>query len=72
LRFFSREAFSLSDRLGFFNFFSISEILLYCSKTKKPLPFGSLGVHKKNAFKEATVCLFVFDCIYLVSKKIKF
>jgi DNA ligase-3 len=48
------------------------EILLYCSKTKKPLPFGSLGVHKKNAFKEATVCLFVFDCIYLVSKKIKF
>lgn len=30
----------------------------------KPLPFGSLGVHKKEAFKNATVCLFVFDCIY--------
>ncbi len=40
------------------------EVLLYCSKTKKPLPFGSLGVHKKNAFKDATVCMFIFDCLY--------
>ena len=41
------------------------EILLYDTKTKKPLPFGTLGVHKKNAFKDASVCLYVFDCFYL-------
>lgn len=41
------------------------EILLYDTKTKKPLPFGTLGKHKKNAFKDATVCLFAFDCLYL-------
>ncbi|XP_021931838.1 DNA ligase 3, partial [Zootermopsis nevadensis] len=41
-----------------------SEILLIDVKTGKPLPFGSLGIHKKNAFKDANVCLFVFDCMY--------
>lgn len=41
------------------------EVLLYCNKTKKPLPFGTLGVHKKSAFKDATVCLYIFDCLYM-------
>lgn len=41
-----------------------SEILMVDTKTGKPLPFGSLGKHKKHEFKDATVCLFVFDCIY--------
>ncbi|XP_020369051.2 DNA ligase 3 isoform X1 [Rhincodon typus] len=41
-----------------------SEVLLIDTQTGKPLPFGTLGVHKKAAFKDANVCLFVFDCIY--------
>ncbi|KAK3908725.1 DNA ligase 3 [Frankliniella fusca] len=41
-----------------------SEILLIDTKTGKPLPFGSLGVHKQTAFQDANVCLFVFDCMY--------
>nr|CAH7750695.1 unnamed protein product [Callosobruchus chinensis] len=41
-----------------------SEILLIDTNTGKPLPFGTLGVHKKSEFKDASVCLFVFDCIY--------
>ncbi|XP_039279547.1 DNA ligase 3 [Nilaparvata lugens] len=41
-----------------------SEILLIDIETSKPLPFGSLGKHKKNEFKDACVCLFVFDCLY--------
>lgn len=58
------------------------EVLLYDTKNKKPLPFGTLGIHKvnlflflfiilnffqnkKNEFKDATVCYFVFDCVYL-------
>ena len=41
------------------------EVLLYDTKTKKPLPFGTLGKHKKNSFQDATVCLYVFDCLYL-------
>lgn len=54
-----------------------SEILMVDTVTGKPLPFGSLGVHKKNEFKDASVCLFVFDCIYfngesLVHKPIKY
>jgi DNA ligase-3 len=44
------------------------EILLYDTKTKKPLPFGTLGVHKKNAFKDASVCFYVFDCVFLNGK----
>ncbi|GIY07413.1 hypothetical protein CEXT_237982 [Caerostris extrusa] len=28
-----------------------------------PLPFGTLGAHRKAAFKDASVCLFVFDCL---------
>ncbi|XP_018321906.1 DNA ligase 3 [Agrilus planipennis] len=41
-----------------------SEMLLIDTHDGKPLPFGSLGVHKKSEFKNANVCLFVFDCIY--------
>ncbi|KAK4882679.1 hypothetical protein RN001_005998 [Aquatica leii] len=41
-----------------------SEILMIDTVTGKPLPFGTLGVHKKSEFKDANVCLFVFDCIY--------
>ena len=32
--------------------------------TGNPLPFGTLGVHKKSEFKDASVCLFVFDCLH--------
>lgn len=41
------------------------EVLLYDTKKKCPLPFGTLGVHKKNKFQDATVCYYIFDCIYL-------
>ncbi|KAL3311486.1 DNA ligase 3, partial [Cichlidogyrus casuarinus] len=41
-----------------------AEILLYDNQNKKPLPFGTLGVHKRTAFADATVCLFVFDCVF--------
>ncbi|XP_072501034.1 DNA ligase 3 isoform X2 [Notamacropus eugenii] len=41
-----------------------AEVLLIDTRTSKPLPFGTLGVHKKAAFQDANVCLFVFDCIY--------
>ncbi len=33
-------------------------------KSGKILPFGSLGKHKRNAFSDANVCLFVFDCLH--------
>nr|XP_022903806.1 DNA ligase 3 isoform X1 [Onthophagus taurus] len=54
-----------------------SEILMVEHETGKPLPFGTLGIHKKTEFKDANVCLFVFDCIYyngedLMSKPLKF
>ncbi|KAI0232597.1 hypothetical protein LSAT2_017077 [Lamellibrachia satsuma] len=41
-----------------------SEVLLVDTQTSKPLPFGTLGVHKKQAFQDAKVCLFVFDCLH--------
>ncbi|XP_076290360.1 DNA ligase 3 [Lasioglossum baleicum] len=41
-----------------------SEVLVIDTKTGQPLPFGTLGIHKKAEFKDANVCLFVFDCIY--------
>nr|CAD7567649.1 unnamed protein product [Timema californicum] len=52
------------------------EVLMIDTETGKLLPFGSLGKHKKNAFSDANVCLFVFDCIYyngevLLQKPIK-
>ncbi|XP_071109964.1 DNA ligase 3-like [Haliotis cracherodii] len=42
-----------------------AEVLLVDTNTGKPLPFGTLGVHKKAAFSEAKVCLFVFDCLHI-------
>ncbi|ELR11572.1 ATPdependent DNA ligase domain containing protein, partial [Acanthamoeba castellanii str. Neff] len=44
------------------------EILLMDTKTSKPLPFGSLAIHKKNDFQDATVCLFLFDILYVDGK----
>ncbi|EFN89653.1 DNA ligase 3 [Harpegnathos saltator] len=41
-----------------------SEILMVDNETGQPLPFGTLGIHKKAKFKNANVCLFVFDCLY--------
>ncbi|XP_072174612.1 DNA ligase 3-like, partial [Diadema setosum] len=40
-----------------------SEILMV-DKHGKILPFGTLGIHKKSAFQDANVCLFVFDCLH--------
>ncbi|MFH4975129.1 hypothetical protein AB6A40_001838 [Gnathostoma spinigerum] len=40
-----------------------SEVLMVDITTGKPLPFGTLGIHKKEQFKDAVVCLFVFDCL---------
>ena len=36
----------------------------------KPLPFGTLGIHKKSEFKTANVCLFVFDILLLNGKSL--
>eukprot|EP01114_Cavostelium_apophysatum_P018682 TRINITY_DN5843_c0_g1_i1.p1 TRINITY_DN5843_c0_g1~~TRINITY_DN5843_c0_g1_i1.p1 ORF type:complete len:1034 (+),score=331.86 TRINITY_DN5843_c0_g1_i1:101-3202(+) len=41
------------------------EILLMDTKERKPLPFGTLGIHKAKAFSDATVCVFLFDILYL-------
>ncbi len=41
-----------------------AEVLMVDNKTGDPLPFGTLGVHKAAGFKDATPCLFVFDCIF--------
>lgn len=47
-----------------------AEVLLIDNATSKPLPFGTLGVHKKAAFKDANVCLFIFDCLHINGKNI--
>uniref|UniRef100_A0A1Y1KHU9 DNA ligase n=1 Tax=Photinus pyralis TaxID=7054 RepID=A0A1Y1KHU9_PHOPY len=47
-----------------------SEILMIDTVSGKPLPFGTLGIHKKSEFKDANVCLFVFDCIYYNGKSL--
>ncbi|XP_057303420.1 DNA ligase 3-like isoform X2 [Hydractinia symbiolongicarpus] len=39
------------------------EVLLMDTKTSKPLPFGTLGIHKKSKFKDATVCYVIFDIL---------
>lgn len=41
-----------------------AEVLMVDVNTGKPLPFGTLGIHKQSQFKDAEVCLFVFDCLY--------
>ena len=33
-------------------------------RTQKPLPFGTLGIHKKKEFTEANEAFFIFDCLY--------
>ncbi len=53
-----------------------AEVLMVDNNTGEPLPFGTLGKHKAAGFKDATPCLFVFDCIYyngesLMNKPIK-
>ncbi|XP_022234904.2 LOW QUALITY PROTEIN: DNA ligase 3 [Drosophila obscura] len=40
-----------------------SEIILVDTESGAMLPFGTLGAHKKQTFANASVCLFVFDCI---------
>jgi DNA ligase-3 len=45
-----------------------AEILLVDYKTKLPLPFGTLGKHKKAGFSTACVCLFVFDMMHYNGK----
>ena len=47
-----------------------SEILMVDKVTGNPLPFGSLGKHKKLEFKNATPCLFVFDILYFNGKSL--
>ncbi|KAK6630885.1 hypothetical protein RUM44_003055 [Polyplax serrata] len=47
-----------------------AEILMVDNNTGKPLPFGTLGIHKKSEFKNATVCLFVFDCMHYNGKSL--
>lgn len=41
------------------------EILLMDTTKRRPLPFGSLAIHKKNDFRDACVCVFLFDILYL-------
>ncbi|KAK7600957.1 hypothetical protein V9T40_008398 [Parthenolecanium corni] len=40
------------------------EVLMIDMSTGNPLPFGTLGIHKKTEFKDANPCLYVFDCLY--------
>ncbi|XP_060066449.1 DNA ligase 3-like [Ylistrum balloti] len=47
-----------------------AEVLLVDTTTGKPLPFGTLGVHKKAQFTDAKVCLFVFDCLHINGENI--
>lgn len=39
--------------------------LLMVDKKGKMLPFGTLGVHKKKGYSDATPCLIVFDMLFL-------
>lgn len=41
------------------------EILLIDHFTHKPLPFGSLAIHKKNDYQNANVCIFLFDILFI-------
>ena len=42
-----------------------AEVILVDNNTGALLPFGSLGVHKKTGYTNASVCLFVFDILLL-------
>lgn len=52
------------------NFIIDGEIILV-DENGKLLPFGSLGIKKQKEFKNSTICLFVFDCIYFNNKDLK-
>jgi len=39
------------------------ELVLYCHVTKKPLPFGSLGINRMKSHSESNICFYVFDCL---------
>ena len=41
-----------------------AEVLMVDVNTNKPLPFGTLGIHKGGGFKDAVPCLFVFDILF--------
>ncbi|ASK51349.1 DNA ligase-like protein [Eptesipox virus] len=40
-----------------------AELILIDTVTSTPLPFGSLGIHKKKLYQNATECVFIFDCM---------
>jgi len=42
--------------------------VLFDTKAKRILPFGTLGVHKKKQFDGAVICFFAFDILYLNGK----
>lgn len=42
-----------------------AEVIMVDTVTGDLLPFGSLGIHKKEGFANAQVCLFIFDCLYI-------
>lgn len=46
------------------------EILLIDTKTGEPLPFGTLGKHKKTQYKDAVVGIFFFDILLLEGKSL--
>ncbi|KAL0481852.1 ligase [Acrasis kona] len=46
------------------------EILLIDNTTSKPLPFGTLGKHKKNQQTNASICIFLFDILYYEGKSL--
>ncbi|QWA14554.1 DNA ligase-like protein [Lumpy skin disease virus] len=46
------------------NFILDAELILIDLNTNKFVPFGSLGINKKNLFKNSSTCLFVFDCLF--------
>jgi DNA ligase-3 len=46
------------------------EILLIDTKTGQPLPFGTLGKHKKDHYANANVSVFMFDILYYEGKSL--
>eukprot|EP00698_Gefionella_okellyi_P019808 TRINITY_DN6134_c0_g1_i1.p1 TRINITY_DN6134_c0_g1~~TRINITY_DN6134_c0_g1_i1.p1 ORF type:complete len:1270 (+),score=347.91 TRINITY_DN6134_c0_g1_i1:41-3811(+) len=46
------------------------EVVLIDHDTQCPLPFGTLGAHKKKQFSNASVGVFVFDILYLEGKSL--
>ncbi|XP_017776293.1 PREDICTED: DNA ligase 3-like [Nicrophorus vespilloides] len=41
------------------------EVVMVDKNNGKPLPFGTLGKNKQKEQKNASLCLFIFDCMYL-------